>query len=51
VLREFDLEGELRSGFDLCEPDDPARDAREFVLLLREHGILSREDHSPVEKA
>jgi hypothetical protein len=42
----LDLDGverELRASFDLGDSDDPARDVREFVGLLRDQGILPRE--------
>jgi len=35
---------ELRKAFDHGEHDDPVRDVREFVLLLRDAGILPREE-------
>ena len=35
----------LRSAFELAEGDDPERDVAEFVVLLREHGLLPREEH------
>ena len=31
------------AGLDDC--DDPERDVAEFVVLLREHGLLPREEH------
>lgn len=36
----------LREGFELQPSDDPARDVREFILMLREHGLLPRDDHA-----
>jgi hypothetical protein len=36
----------LRQGFELTEGDDPGRDVREFLLLLRENGILPREERT-----
>lgn len=39
-----EIEAALRHSFDLVEADDPHRDVREFLLLLREQGILPRED-------
>jgi hypothetical protein len=39
-----ELSGELRKAFALEEGDDPARDAREFLLLLRENGVLPRDE-------
>jgi hypothetical protein len=38
------IEPVLRAEFDLTDVDDPARDVREFLLLLREHGILPRDE-------
>lgn len=38
------IEEELRESFELSEDDDPARDVREFVRLLRDQGIIPREE-------
>ena len=40
------IEDELRGSFELSETDDPGRDVREFVLQLREQGIVRREGGS-----
>ncbi len=37
------IEAALREAFDLVEGDDLHRDVREFLLVLREQGLLPRE--------
>ena len=41
------IEHELREDFELGESDDPSRDVREFVLQLREQGIVPRTATDP----
>ena len=36
------VEKELRAEFELGESDDPSRDVREFLMLLRDQGIVAR---------
>lgn len=44
---EVDAVVELtRAAFDAQPSDDPARDVREFVLMLRENGLLPRDEHA-----
>lgn len=38
--------GRLREGFETQPSDDPARDVNEFVLMLRENGLLPRDEHA-----
>jgi hypothetical protein len=45
------IELALRSAFDLLEADDPGRDVREFLLLLRDQGLLPRESGAAAEPA
>jgi hypothetical protein len=45
------VEEALRGAFDLVDGDDPHRDVREFVLVLREQGLLPRDgDGAPAEQ-
>ncbi|MDP1915011.1 MAG: PqqD family protein [Myxococcales bacterium] len=36
----------LREGFETQPSDDPARDVNEFILMLRENGLLPRDEHA-----
>jgi hypothetical protein len=41
------IERELSRSFELYGDDDPARDVREFLGLLREQGVLPKEPLAP----
>lgn len=36
----------LRKQFELDDSDDPVRDVREFLILLRDTGLLPREEQT-----
>ena len=36
----------LEEGFETQPSDDPARDVNEFVLMLRENGLLPHDEHA-----
>lgn len=36
----------VREAFETQSSDDPARDVHEFVLMLRENGLLPRDEHA-----
>lgn len=41
-----DVVARLREGFETQPSDDPARDVNEFILMLRENGLLPRDQHA-----
>lgn len=39
----------LSEGFETQPSDDPARDVHEFILMLRENGLLPKDEHGGAE--